>query len=296
MRRGSSHTKESRAKMSISFSKHLNNKCSVSGCSNKYLGKVGHEGPGYCTVHYTRVRRYGDASVIHRPRGGAKQGHVVSEETKQKISRALTGRKLSEEHCRKVSEVQKGKVQTSFTTKGLKFSQDTRNKMSESHKGVIRSEIHRRNLSIANIGKQHSTETREKMSASHMGSSVPLAQRQKISETVRRSYILGDRKPTTRYPRGNITVYNGIKFRSSWESKFAQWLDSNNIAWQYEPRVFNLGKTSYRPDFYIPGYGKWIEIKGFLRHEDANKICSFSNLGYDVEVLLKPELKELGVL
>jgi hypothetical protein len=36
--------------------------------------------------------------------------------------------------------------------------------------------------------------------------------------------------------------YNGISFRSTWEVAYAKWLDKQNIKWQYEPKIFNLGK------------------------------------------------------
>jgi hypothetical protein len=61
----------------------------------------------------------------------------------------------------------------------------------------------------------------------------------------------------------------GIYFRSAWEANVARWLNSQQILWEYEPRVFffdkfRSGTNSYCPDFYLPDSGEWLEIKGQL--------------------------------
>jgi endogenous inhibitor of DNA gyrase (YacG/DUF329 family) len=55
--------------------------------------------------------------------------------------------------------------------------------------------------------------------------------------------------------------YNGFKFRSKGEARYAEWCDVVGIKWLYEPQVFNLSNCSYIPDFYLPKLNKWIEIK-----------------------------------
>jgi predicted nucleic acid-binding Zn ribbon protein len=61
--------------------------------------------------------------------------------------------------------------------------------------------------------------------------------------------------------------YKGINFRSSWETKFAQLLDNNNIKWNYEKKLFIFNNEGivirYLPDFYLSEYDLWIEIKGW---------------------------------
>ena len=54
----------------------------------------------------------------------------LSEETKRKLSKLLTGRPKSEEHKRKIGEAMKGK-------KRPPFSEEHRRKMSEAHKGQV---------------------------------------------------------------------------------------------------------------------------------------------------------------
>ncbi|KKM16268.1 hypothetical protein LCGC14_1687490, partial [marine sediment metagenome] len=50
-------------------------------------------------------------------------------------------------------------------------------------------------------------------------------------------------------------VYKGIYMRSSWEIKYAKYLDSKGIKWSYEAKFFELiinkKETTYTPDFYL---------------------------------------------
>jgi hypothetical protein len=59
------------------------------------------------------------------------------------------------------------------------------------------------------------------------------------------------------------TVYKGYRFRSRLEARWAVFLDSLNIKWQYEHEGFDLGGTWYLPDFYLPGQSPaaWFEVK-----------------------------------
>ena len=50
-------------------------------------------------------------------------------------------------------------------------------------------------------------------------------------------------------------IYKGYSMRSTWEVKYAKYLDKNNIKWYYEIRKFHLGNTSYTPDFYLEESG-----------------------------------------
>lgn len=58
-----------------------------------------------------------------------------------------------------------------------------------------------------------------------------------------------------------------MRFAHNSERQFAKLLDFYNIAWEYEPRTFDLewdrdGRPSqaFTPDFYLPAYGLYIEI------------------------------------
>ncbi len=59
------------------------------------------------------------------------------------------------------------------------------------------------------------------------------------------------------------TRYKGHRFRSRLEARYAVFMDSLGVEWQYEPEGFALASGFYLPDFYLPrvGPGTWLEIK-----------------------------------
>ena len=60
------------------------------------------------------------------------------------------------------------------------------------------------------------------------------------------------------------TWYNGYKFRSRTEARWAVFFDALNIAYQYELEGYDLGDMGYYlPDFYLPDFGMFVEIKPF---------------------------------
>lgn len=58
------------------------------------------------------------------------------------------------------------------------------------------------------------------------------------------------------------TEYNGYKFRSRLEARWAVFLDELKVEYQYEPEGFDLHYSGwYLPDFYLPAYQTYLEIK-----------------------------------
>jgi len=94
-----------------------------------------------------------------------KDGYKLTRSTRDKISKAHTGKTLTEEHKAKISESQKGKL----------VSEETKAKISESEKGKIVSEETRRKIGDSKkgnsyrLGMVHSDETKLKISASLCG-------------------------------------------------------------------------------------------------------------------------------
>jgi group I intron endonuclease len=93
---------------------------------------------------------------------------IMSNETKEKISKLGKGRKHSEETRKKMSESKKNiseetRKKLSDLKKGKKFSEEHRKKLSESQKGKKNS-----------LGKKYSEETRKKMSESKKGKKSPM--------------------------------------------------------------------------------------------------------------------------
>jgi DNA-directed RNA polymerase subunit RPC12/RpoP len=77
--------------------------------------------------------------------------------------------------------------------------------------------------------------------------------------------------------------YNNICMHSSWELAYAKYLDKQEIKWLYEPKTFDLGNTTYTPDFYLLKSKTYIEVKGYWRKDALNKFLAFR--------LLYPEIK-----
>lgn len=60
------------------------------------------------------------------------------------------------------------------------------------------------------------------------------------------------------------TVYNGYRFRSRLEARWAVFFDEARIHYEYEPEGFDLKNgESYLPDFYLPDFELYVEIKPF---------------------------------
>lgn len=84
------------------------------------------------------------------------------------------------------------------------------------------------------------------------------------------------------------TQYDGYKFRSRLEARWAVFFNTLNVEYLYEPEGFDLGNgLYYLPDFKVQCYGTrgsisdkpfelWIEVKGNMTEKDANKIYKFA--------------------
>src|SRR5688500_2604834 len=57
------------------------------------------------------------------------------------------------------------------------------------------------------------------------------------------------------------TDYNGILFRSRLEARWAVFMDALKLEYRYEPKQFRLPSGNYTPDFLLPQYNVWLEIK-----------------------------------
>lgn len=84
------------------------------------------------------------------------------------------------------------------------------------------------------------------------------------------------------------TVYNGYRFRSRLEARWAVFFDSLGVKYEYEPEGFKLpGLGGYLPDFRVMCHGTrgdcldeawplYIEVKGQMDAASAEKIKAFS--------------------
>jgi len=95
-----------------------------------------------------------------------------TEDHKQKISEALTGKSKSEEHKRKLSKASKGKTPWNKgktgvqkgSRLGVEVSAETRAKMSAAQKGKVMSDLQKEKISATLKGRKMSDETKRKMS------------------------------------------------------------------------------------------------------------------------------------
>ena len=82
------------------------------------------------------------------------------------------------------------------------------------------------------------------------------------------------------------TKYNGYRFRSRLEARWAVFFDSLRIEYEYEKEGYELPSGRYLPDFWLPyhpqtyqgthypGSGEWIEIKGCAPTERETQLAA----------------------
>lgn len=87
--------------------------------------------------------------------------------------------------------------------------------------------------------------------------------------------------------------YNGVILNGTWELIVAKYLDFNNIKWERPSIPFEYiweNKTHlYYPDFYLPEYDIYLEVKGYERERDKCKWKVVSNL----VVLKKKDIEDI---
>ena len=85
-----------------------------------------------------------------------------------------------------------------------------------------------------------------------------------------------------------VTHYNGYKFRSRLEARWAVFFDEAGIEYQYEPEGFTNGEDCYLPDFYLPEHNTYVEVKppreGY--EQEIQKALKFVNSDLKIKRLL----------
>lgn len=67
------------------------------------------------------------------------------------------------------------------------------------------------------------------------------------------------------------TAWNGVRFRSRLEARWAIFMDSLGVKYVYEPEGYNLDGTLYLPDFLVPHLGCYLEIKPLFPTESERR-------------------------
>lgn len=210
--------------------------------------------------------------------------------------------------CRKCSYLLKGKLLV-ISNKGKTNSKESNEKRRIKSLGRKQSKetIAKRVLKLK--GYKHSEETKRKISEKAIGRLVSEETRKKLSEAGK-GKLTGKSNP--RYgkppPHGKGVWYtkkDGSKvwMRSSWEVKYAEYLDNLKIDWDFESRAYPIiyeykgekKEGNYWPDFRVSG--EWIEVKGYWRDDAKPKFEAFKEQYPDekITLLMKSDLLGLGI-
>lgn len=74
------------------------------------------------------------------------------------------------------------------------------------------------------------------------------------------------------------TTYAGCRFRSRLEARWAVFFDTLGVTWTYEPQGYEVTDghrepIRYLPDFFLPGLGLWVEVKGEMTVDELETAC-----------------------
>jgi hypothetical protein len=87
------------------------------------------------------------------------------------------------------------------------------------------------------------------------------------------------------------TFYNGYRFRSRLEARWAVFFDAEEWAYTYESEGFDMDGIWYLPDFYLPDFNRWAEVKGvFPTDEEFAKFVKLCRLSKRDGMLLYGEI------
>jgi len=208
-------------------------------------------------VVYRNLREYGVKTIV-----GGRKGRKHSKEAIEKIRLASIGRKHSKGTIRKISEAKKGK---NNPMKRADVKRKVRDKL---RRGKF--------IFCESCGKRHYKQKSQIGIHRHMFCSkkcfylwLKVARKGKLNPfygktpTANGYYISGKRKDLGQY------------FRSSWEANIARYFNFIGIKWNYEPKRFYYDDFSYLPDFYLPSFQAWIEVKAIVSKEAEKKIQQF---------------------
>lgn len=155
------------------------------------------------------------------------------------------------------------------------------------------SEENKIKTSLVHSGKIETPETRLKKSISHLGSkNVNYGKKGKLNHCFGKLPKSGGHGIRSYY---DSPLQGQVCFRSSYELAYAKYLDSIHELWMYEMETFDLGDTTYTPDFFLPRREKFIEIKGYKSKEKTKMETFLEQYPWDLEILYREELLNLGV-
>jgi len=191
-------------------------------------------------------------------------GHTVSEETRAKLRLAGLGRALTKECALKISKALKGRI----------FSEKHRTNLSLACTGKILSEEHKAQLRIYRLGSVSSKKTRAKLGKASKQRWNNITYKNRVVKAIRLALLVHPNKPET-------VIMNMLESICPGEFKFVG-----------DGQVIIAGKN---PDFInINGHKQIIELFGDYWHQGENpknRIKLFKQYGFDTLVIWERELR-----
>lgn len=97
------------------------------------------------------------------------------------------------------------------------------------------------------------------------------------------------------FSRSRQHIYKGEKFDGRWELMLAKWFDEHGVRWVRNKKAFPYTfdkQRSYVPDFWLPDFETYLEVKGWKTLKDEAKWSQFPEA---LIILSGTDLVELGI-
>lgn len=174
-----------------------------------------------------------------------------------------------------------GKAKSMGLTRYAHWTKDVKEHIMDSLQEGHRKASHPKGM----LGKKHSKETLELLSKINKDRWAKRTDEEKHDLAMKS--LEGRKRNGTKI--NNQSAYSNCKggfredlnqyFRSAWEANIARILNYSNIQWKYEPHRFYFSDEveviSYLPDFYLPEYDLWIEVKGWFDDKSIRRLKLF---------------------
>lgn len=137
-------------------------------------------------------------------------------------------------------------------------------------------------------------ETLSKNLTGKPGHAVSAATKEKLSLS-RQQYLMSHPNNGVKWFEVECSLtHELIKVQGTWELQVANWLNKNNIEWSRKTLRFNKHRR-YTPDFYLPSFDAYIEVKGFWRDRDIYKMyLVLDEHEIDLRVVDKTNINDLS--
>jgi hypothetical protein len=219
-----------------------------------------------------------------------------------KICKTIREKKFRHSHqiCLKCSNCINARTSKEKRTNTLK---ETWKRIGHPRLGIKHTEYSKQLMSEHSLGRKHTEETKLKLSIANKGEKNGFYGKHHKEESKRYGK---DNNMFGKVPAHCKKVwYKDTCFRSTWESKTAEYFDKNNILWTYETDIIEINYSfedkekisTYRPDFFLINEGKYIEVKGHWRYGYKEKFDAALKVSkYPIELWDRIVLKEKGIL